>query len=275
MNGSYGETGRGYPWRLGPKGVFLPDRMAKALTRRTPIDAREQGQQRFRPAVPSDLFAASLRLDWSTHGAGMIQRLLEYAEGLPQYGQLDLLHVDLRMERWQGRIASSTNQLWPAISPWGFRESLQQILTTSPLARRNSLLTRAVTATYSPVLADELLFTGNPARPFAWSQAWKFLPAIAWYGKRARQKLAARFTPPSKDSLPCARQRQPHLCEHAEIRRWLAEPALAETNLFNRDALVAALDPQTGLDESAYRVWRRLVTLELALRSQKAAPAAQ
>jgi hypothetical protein len=200
----------------------------------------------------------------------MVRRLLEYAEGLPQCGQLDLLHVDLRMERWQGRIASSTNQLWPAISPWGFRDSLQQLLTTSPLARRNSLLTRALTATYSPLLADELLFTGNPARPFAWSQAWKFLPAIGWYGRRARQKMAARFTPHPKGSLPCARQRQPHLCEHAEIRRWLAEPALAETNLFNRDALGAALDAQRGLDEKAYVLWRRLLTLELALRRQKA-----
>jgi hypothetical protein len=271
INGSYGETGRGYPWRLGPKGAFFPDRMAKALTSRAPVDAREQGQRRFKPAVPPDLFASSLRLDWSNHGAAMIQRLLEYAEGLPQCAQLDLVHVDLRMERWQGRIASSTNQLWPAVSPWGFRDSLRQLLTTSPLARRNSLLTRAFTAAYSPVLADELLFTGNPARPFTWSQAWKFLPAIGWYGKRARQKAAARFAPPSKDSLPCARRRQPHLCEHAEIRQWLSEPALAETNLFNRDALVAALDPQSGLDESAYTLWRRLVTLELALRRQKAA----
>ena len=271
VNGSYGETGRGYPWRLGPKAVFFPDQLAGALSSRAPIDANEQGPRRFKSAVPANLFVPAARLDWQQHGAAMIRRLQGYTDGLPQCAQLDLVHVDLRMERWQGRIASSTNQLWPAVSPWGFRESLQQLLTTSPLARRNSLLTRAFTAAYAPALADELLFTGNPARPFTLGQALKFLPAIGWYAKRARQKMAARFMPPPPASLPSARLRQPLLCADPEIRRVLAEPALAQTGLFDCDALAAALDPETGRTEPGYTLWRRLLTLEMGLRMQRTA----
>lgn len=266
VNGSYGETGRGYPWRLGPKAVFLPDRLAGALSSKMPIDARAQGQKRFKASVPVELFKSSLRVDWEEHGGEMIQRLLNYADGLPQCAQLDLVHVDLRMERWQGRIASSTNQLWPAVSPWGFREPLLRLLSASPLARRNSLLTRAFTAAYAPALADEILFTGNPARPFTWGQALKFLPAVGWYGRRAGTKLAARFAPPTVSDLPTARMRQPHLCEHREIQRYLAEPALAETGLFSSDVLRTALNPDKGMSESGYTLWQRLLTLELALR---------
>jgi hypothetical protein len=273
VNGSYGETGRGYPWRLGPRAVFFPDRMARRLIDRTPIDALEQGRQRFRPAVPAGLFTPAAALDWSTHGGAMIGRLLEYTQGLPQCAQLDLLHVDLRMERWQGRIASSTNQLWPAVSPWGFQGVLRRLLTASPLARRNSLLTRAFTAALAPELADELLFTGNPARPFDWRHAMRFVPAAGWYAKRARQKLAARFAPPPPAALPPAAARQPALCADPEFARMLAEPALAATGLFDPDALRAALDPRAPRSESAYVLWRRLVTLELGLRRQaQAAP---
>jgi len=266
VNGSYGETGRGYPWRLGPKAVFMPDRLAARLARREPIDAAAQGRDRFRPAVPDDLFESEVRLPWTTHGQSMIERLLAYASGLPQCAQLDLLHIDLRMERWQGRIASSTNQLWPAISPWGFQAVLRRVLTAHPLARRNSLLTRAFTARFAPALADELLFTGNPARPFEWRQAARFLPALGWYGKRARQKLAAcgvRVEPPA---TPSAQARQPLLCADPQFAAMLAAPAVAETGLFERATLTQALAPTVPRSDAGYVLWRRLATLEFVWR---------
>ncbi len=269
VNGSYGETGRGYPWRLGPKAVFFPDRMARALLARAPIDAGAQGRDRFRPIAPGSLFSPDAQVDWSTHAAGMIGRLLEYSQGLPRCAQLDLIHIDLRMERWQGRIASATNQLWPAISPWGLREVLPRLLTASPLARRNSLLTRAFTARYAPALADELLFTGNPARPFDWRHSAKFIPAIGWYMGRARQKLAARLSSPPPASLPSAALRQPALCSHVEIRQMLLDPALAATGLFQREALATALEPKPPRSDVAYTLWRRLVTLEATWRRHR------
>lgn len=269
VNGSYGETGRGYPWRLGPKAVFMPDRMAARLVQRAPIDAGFQGRDRFRPAVPVDLVRADVRLDWSSHGEGMVERLLGYASGLPQCAQLDLLHIDLRMERWQGRIASSTNPLWPAVSPWGFQPVLRRVLTAHPLARRNSLLTRAFTARFAPRLADELLFTGNPARPFEWAHAARFLPALGWYARRARQKLAARGVRVAEPPAPSARSRQPLLCADPAIEAMLVDPALAGTGLFDRDALARALAPDAPRSDGGYVLWRRLLTLELLVRRQQ------
>ena len=35
----------------------------------------------------------------------------------PNTSQMDNAYLTLRMQRWQGRIASSTNQIWPALSP--------------------------------------------------------------------------------------------------------------------------------------------------------------
>lgn len=270
VNGSYGETGRGYPWRLGPKAALMPDRMAARLTRREPIDAAAQGRDRFRPAVPEGLFAGEVRLDWATHGQRMIERLLGYAGGLAQCAQLDLLHIDLRMERWQGRIASSTNQVWPATSPWGFQPVLRHVLTAHPLARRNSLLTRSFTARFAPALADELLFTGNPARPFEWRHAARFLPAVGWYARRARQKLAARGLRVQPPPAPSAQLRQPLLCADPAFAAMLAQPALLDTGLFDADALVQALAPGAPRTEAQYVLWRRLATLELLWRRHRA-----
>jgi hypothetical protein len=266
VNGSYGETGRGYPWRLGPKAVFMPDRLAARLVTRSPIDAAAQGRDRFRPAVPADLFAVDVQLPWSTHGQHMIGRLLGYASDLPQCAQLDLVHIDLRMERWQGRIASSTNQLWPAVSPWGFQAVLRRVLTAHPLARRNSLLTRAFTARFAPQLANELLFTGNPARPFEWRHAARFLPALGWYAKRARQKLAERGVRVEPTVAPSAQERQPLLCADPAFASMLAQPALAETRLFDRTALAQALAPAVPRSDAGYVLWRRLATLEFIWR---------
>jgi hypothetical protein len=248
----------------------MPDRMAARLTRREPIDAAAQGRDRFRPAVPEGLFAGEVRLDWATHGQRMIERLLGYAGGLAQCAQLDLLHIDLRMERWQGRIASSTNQVWPATSPWGFQPVLRHVLTAHPLARRNSLLTRSFTARFAPALADELLFTGNPARPFEWRHAARFLPAVGWYARRARQKLAARGLRVQPPPAPSAQLRQPLLCADPAFAAMLAQPALLDTGLFDADALVQALAPGAPRTEAQYVLWRRLATLELLWRRHRA-----
>jgi hypothetical protein len=173
------------------------------------------------------------------------------------------------MERWQGRIASSTNQIWPAVSPWGFQDSLPVLLTAHPCARRNSLLTRAYTTFAAPVLADELLFTGNPARPYSWKHAVAFLPAFAWYAGRARAKLQSRFGSRSSSAMRSAAEREPHASRATEFKEWLAQPALAGTGLFDESELLTALAPLQPRDEIGALRWRRLATLELVVRARR------
>jgi hypothetical protein len=272
LNGSYCEVGRGHAWRLGLAGMLFPDHMAAGLTQRKPLTLGQPSVGRWGQLCslknPANLFSPDARATSANYFPGIFERLLAYAGHLPQHAQLDLIHLDLRMERWQGRLASCTNQIWPAISPWGFQEPLTQMLTSSPAIRRNGLLTRSFTLDYAPALAREPLYTGNPAMPFSLRQAHRFLPVVPYFADRAWQKVLARFHHSGPNEASTASARQPLLCTDSEIRKWLAEPLLAESGLFDRDALVKLLSPDQPQTARMHQLWCRLLTLEAALRLQ-------
>jgi hypothetical protein len=272
LNGSYGELGRGHAWRLGLTGMLFPDSVAATLTRRGPLlldhPSVARWNQMFTLKNPEGLFSPPAYASTTDYFPGMFRRLLSYAGHLPWHAQLDLIHADLRMERWQGRLLSNTGQIWPAVSPWGFQEPLTQVLTASPTIRRNGLLTRAFTLAYAPVLAQEPLYTGNPAMPFSVKNAHRFLPLIPYFAGRATQKIQSRFLSGNKPAAPSALQRQPLLCTKREIMNWMSEPLLAETGLFDLDMLLLAMSPDQPQSERMHQLWRRLITLEGALRQQ-------
>lgn len=276
VNGSYCEVGRGHAWRLGLAGMLFPDLMAGSLKRREPLTLQHPSVVRWGQLcaikTPATLFSQDARAECADYFPGIFARLMAYASHLPQHAQLDLIHLDLRMERWQGRLASSTNQLWPAVSPWGFQEPLAQLLTASPDIRRSGLLTRAFTLAYAPALAKEPLYTGNPAMPFTLRDAFRFLPAVVYFGDRAMQKIISRVHAKGADAALPACSRQPLLCADPEIRKWLAEPLLAGSGLFNPDELVALLSPSQPQTARMHQLWCRLLTVEAALRRQATAP---
>jgi hypothetical protein len=111
INGSFGEVGRGYWWEL-----LWP----RAGTHR-PLDARRLARLRY-AARPYDttLFRADVRLDMVEHFAGVVERTNAGWSALPNTAQMDHAYLEMRMQRWQGRIASSTNRLWPCLSPFMF-----------------------------------------------------------------------------------------------------------------------------------------------------------
>lgn len=272
LNGSYGELGRGHAWRLGLPGMLFPDLVASGLKRREPLTLQHPSvvlwNQYFTLKNPATLFSQEAGSTSSDYFTSLLGRLMSYAGHLPQHAQLDLIHIDMRMERWQGRLLSSTNQLWPAISPWSFQEPLAQLLTSSPSIRRNGLLTRAFTLAYAPVLAREPLYTGNPAMPFSFRNAHRFLPLIPYFTDRARHKILSRFQHAVSEPALTARERQPLVCADTEIAKWLAEPLLAESRIFNPDALVAFLSPDQAQTARNHQLWCRLLTLEAAVRLQ-------
>lgn len=276
LNGSYGELGRGHAWRLGLSGMLFPDRTAAPLSQRGPLSLEhpsvKRWHQMFTLKLPDGLFTSSTRAFAADYFPGMFSRLQAYAGHLPWHAQLDLIHADLRMERWQGRLLSNTGQIWPSISPWGFQEPLAQLLTCSPKIRRNGLLTRAFTLAYAPPLAQQPLYTGNPAMPFSLRDAHRFLPLIPYFADRAVQKVQSRLLSNNKPVAPSARERQHLICADAEVMRWLDEPLLAETKLFDPDQLRLTLSPNRPQSDRMHQLWRRLVTLEANLRSQTSAP---
>jgi hypothetical protein len=98
--------------------------------------------------------------------------------------------------------------------------------------------------------------------------AHRFLPVIPYFADRALQKALARFKRGGQGRLPTAYERQPLICGDVEINRWLLEPLLAESGLFDADALIGLLSPVQPQTARTHQLWCRLLTLEAALRLQ-------
>lgn len=112
LNGSYGETARGYWWELlgwDPKRV-------------QPLNVGRIAAARYgRSPVSTDLFSPGHRIDFQSHIAEVLRRELVDLPVGSLAAQLDFLYLRLRMQRWQGRIASTTDQIMPCLSPLGLQ----------------------------------------------------------------------------------------------------------------------------------------------------------
>jgi hypothetical protein len=177
------------------------------------------------------------------------------------------------MQRWQGRIASSTDQIWPCLSPFSFRSVLVPILETKASARMGSRVIREMIDRLQPQLAAINLEHGYPAQPLKASNVVHFLPLFTHLAQRAvgksKRVLLNRFhkgvpvihgrNEPPSSVLPLSES-------GAELGSWLARPLLLETGLFESRRLSEALSGQ-GRDAIGFASqWARLVTLELLLR---------
>jgi hypothetical protein len=183
------------------------------------------------------------------------------------------VYFTLRMQRWQGRIASSTNQLWPAFSPAGFAQVLDPILAAKAGTRFRSLLVRKVFARFSPGLSRIPLEHGYPPMPATPLNLWRFSPLIGHYAGKVLSKVAARSG--LGQSAHAATGPTPTQALHPEnsvlfretdLLGWMNEPLLSETGLFRSDSLRALLDPNGVSGGIHVDQWRRLVTLEFLLR---------
>ena len=73
-------------------------------------------------------------------------------------------------------------------------------------------------------------------------------------------------TTPDSQKAQSLRESNARLFAECGIDQWLVTPRLAETGLFDKNRLLAALDPDRSLGGTALEQWRRLVTLEALLR---------
>jgi asparagine synthase (glutamine-hydrolysing) len=184
LNGSFGEVARGYWWEL---------LMPRVGERRT-LNAPKIAARRFAvEAAPPLLIPESQRLDLVAHFASIIERAGSGMAGTANTAQLDNVYLHLRMQRWQGRIASSTNRLWPCLSPFMFRSVLEAMLAASPRVRRHGYLVRRMLDVHQPALARFPLEHGYPAVPFSIRTAHRFLPLIGHLGGKAWDRGLRKF----------------------------------------------------------------------------------
>lgn len=180
LNGSYGELARGYWWEL-----LIPHTSA-----RRKLDSEKLARLRYAAqAAGPQLFPDEHRIRWVEHFIGVIERTNAGLSELPNTLQMDHAYLRMRMQRWQGRIASSTNRIWPCLSPFLFRSILEVVLKTKARMRTRSLLVRHMLATYQPRMAAFPLEHGYPAEPLSWTNFHRFLPLINFYAAKVQSRV--------------------------------------------------------------------------------------
>jgi hypothetical protein len=246
VNGSGGEMLRNYWWRARELDSPRTDAVAAALPRFA------------RPAAVPGILVPEHRLDPAEHFAAVLERSLHDRRGLAAHEQLDHLYLDLRMQCWQGAIASATNQIWPTLSPLLDRGVLEAVRRTPPRERLGGRLLHGLFARWPGPLRDTRLATGGPPRPLSAATAWRFLPAIASLARRAR----ARFGPrrPSGDAEGV------RTLLRGGAADYLAPPAMRLRPLIDRTAFDAFRDEGARSGQVSPSLLGRLLALEFAIR---------
>ncbi|HYQ88065.1 MAG TPA: hypothetical protein VEU09_00385 [Candidatus Binatia bacterium] len=255
VNGSFGEVARGYWWEL-----LFP----RAGARR-PLDARLVASGRYAGGASHSLqFPPEAALDLVAHFAGIIERANAGLTSFPNTFQMDHTYLALRMQRWQGRIASSTDQLWPCLSPFMFRSVLETSLQIPARQRQGSALVRRLLLDLHPPFANFPLEHGYPPLPVTWRTLHRFWPVPIYYGKRILAKVlpARGAANPGGNSGP-ARLR---FAAVEEVQDLMRPASMKLHDLVGEPALTQFLErPGTGGGHE--QTWTRVLSLEYTLRA--------
>ncbi|HWR17329.1 MAG TPA: hypothetical protein VN577_21040 [Terriglobales bacterium] len=258
VHGSFGEFPRGYSWN-----PLFPRTGAYSA-----LDSAKLARMRYVPISSQPIFRADYRLDFQSHFTEMIDRSNVGMEHQPNTIQHDHSYIALRGGRWQGRIASSTNRLWPVISPFLFRDVVETSFRIRTPMRRRSLVIRKMFARYAPQFGRFPLEYGYPALPVNWKTAHLFWPIAPYFGKYYGTRIIAR----AKSSLGIAKR-------GAAVSSTRTEPLPAQQEFALERVRATGILDDAGIerllcesrDGNGTLLFRRLLTLELTLgRLQKA-----
>lgn len=145
--------------------------------------------RKFAPGVPAGSFAAGVLPDWTAH---MRERIGAYDQpGLPAYARLDNIYLRVRMQFWQGRIASSTNRLHASFTPWTNADALEAILCARWQEKAQNRLSRALLGTLVPGLDRFPLAGGANPRPGNWPGVSAYLHKGRYYAGRIAARLGS------------------------------------------------------------------------------------
>ena len=257
LNGSFGEVARGYWWEL-----LFPRTGA-----RISLDAGQLARKRFAALDQNAaLFPTGRRVDLVSHFTKMISQLNANLSGAPNTLQMDHTYIMLRMQSWQGRIASSTNQIWPCLSPFMFRSVLEVMLAAQPAARKRSLLVREMLAKFQPKLAQHPLEHGYPAMPATLTNLHRFWPLIPHYSSRIQNKFAGPSLQRAATTSGRVLSQRETLWQDEAVRDALNPATMRLAAVLDEAALVPFINESQTPGFAYTAQWSRLLTLELALR---------
>jgi hypothetical protein len=254
INGSFGEVARGYWWEL-----LLP-----RIGARRPLPARKVSQLRYAAhTYDASILPAEKRVDLVQHFTGVIDRTNSGLTGCPNTFQMDHAYLMMRMQRWQGRIASSTNQIWPCLSPFMFRSVLETMLETRALSRWRSLMIRKMLARHSPTMAAYPLEHGFPAEPTTWKNFYRFFPLAKYFGEKVAGKIGLRREARANDNGADLRLQ---LWSQEPVQELLRPSNMKLSGSVDSSALTSFLERSKQKDFQFAEQWARVLSLESALR---------
>jgi hypothetical protein len=263
INGSFGEVARGYWWEL----------LFPRIGARGPLDVHKVAQRRYAAhQFDASIFLGTERLDLVDHFAGVIERTNAGLFDLPNTFQMDNAYLMMRMQRWQGRIASSTNQIWPCLSPFMFRSVLETMLAAGAMLRWRSLMIRKMLARFSPRMADYPLEHGFPAEPATWKNFYRFSPLATYFGGKVLHKIAGKLA--SGRAVKSANESfnpRMQLWSGEEVKEVLRPEKMELADSLDSIALAGFLIRSQQRQFAFGEQWARVLSLECALQAAKRA----
>ncbi len=258
VNGSNGEICKGYWWELlapftGWKGHFDARRVA---ARRFVFDGEELG-----------LLAQPFGEQLADHFAGIIERANAPLASHPNTAKLDHAYLALRMQRWQGRLASATLRLWPVVSPFAFREPMEAALAVPPRRRVRHRLSRRLIEHLNPRLAALPLEHGYPALPLRWNTWPSFWPLATDAATRALRPVRRLLGFVPLLVSPAAKRPPAEFWQLEEVRALLDPTQMISRDLYNPAVLRRFLVDSQRPDFPQAARFGRIVTLELLARA--------
>lgn len=256
INGSFGELARGYWWEL-----LVPHAGA-----RRKLDSHNLARRRYAYTSSSDLFRPELRFDLAEHMAKVIDRATADVSAFPNTFQMDVAYLRMRMHRWQGRIASSTNKLWPCLSPFMFRSVVETMLQATSAVRKRSLLVRKMLARYVPAVAEFPLEHGYPAMPATPLNSWRFWPICPYYAGKVAQKAHFFRRQPSTGGDRVRIESW----SSSEISSLLCGSEMKSASILDPSALATFLKASQEPAFARNSEWNRLLSVEMACAAAEA-----
>lgn len=229
INGSGGELIRGYWWELlfprtGNRGSFESIKLARARF----------ATDRWAEKLLSEPGADSL----DVHFAHVIERANAPLLNARNTACMDNIYLTLRMQRWQGRIASATNRIWPCVSPLLFRRSMEAAVAAPIALRRNGRMARRLLEYLNSRLARLPMAGGYPALPVTATTLHLFYPLAQEYAGRVTQRLFQR----RRKGVETGDPRLQHLANLDEVAPLIDIKSMLTAELYNQTELARVLE---------------------------------
>jgi hypothetical protein len=261
INSYSGEIGRGYGWEV------LLGRTGRA----EPLDAASVARKRFvNPGFDASIIAPRVRLDAPAHYAAMVARVDKGLGHLPNTLQYDYSMTMLRCQRWYGRIATSTNQLWPCMSFFLLKSVIKPMLETNTRSRERSLLFRRLMHQIQPALAAYPLDLGYPPLPVAWNTAHRFWPIVPLYGGKVLQRLRRNLPGGRMPTAEASTSPRMQLWRDPAVQDMLRPQNLISGDILEADGAARFIEASKQPQFHASSQWAFLLSLECMLQRLKA-----